>query len=145
MALWWFQAMVVGRGSGGGEGLRRCGWAGDQGSGRGSSGDGRMGCVAGRIVGICCNAGWVGYCWEHPIISIEHQGIESREDMVRCPGYRWIFHRIWWNQQLFAQIQTPASWPPLAKFSRNIMPDFRTRDTHADLLVREDQHFRATI
>jgi hypothetical protein len=33
----------------------------------------------------------------------------------------------------------------LAKFSRNIMPDFRTRDTHADLLVREDQHFRATI
>jgi hypothetical protein len=32
--------MVVGRGSGGGEGLRRWGWAGDQGSGHGSSGDG---------------------------------------------------------------------------------------------------------
>jgi len=62
-----------------------------------------MGCVAGRIVGICCNAGWVGYCWEHPIRTDEYQGIESREDMVRYPGCRWMFHRIWWNDKLLVK------------------------------------------
>ena len=98
---WWFPSMVLGRGSGGGEGLRRWGWVGDQGSGHRSSGDGRMGCVAGRIVGICCNAGWVGYWMGHPIISVEHQGIESCEGMVRSLGHEWIFHQTWWDDGLF--------------------------------------------